>query len=158
MTLRTAVDSLAAVLFPAPAESLAPRSSRRAQFRSALRASLRSSQSSSPCACAVAGRFPTAPAAESAQPTCRLCQDNYYAFDFARSRRTCRPRAGAIRRGRGYHQAELIARPLARRPHLKQRAYLLVPYQGSPGAADVLLQRALGLGTWRLRHAQSSAG
>ena len=36
--------------------------------------------------CVRCGRpFPIAPAAEAAPPICRLCRDNYYAFDFARS-------------------------------------------------------------------------
>jgi predicted amidophosphoribosyltransferase len=36
--------------------------------------------------CARCGRpFATAPAAESVQPICRLCRDNYHTFDFARS-------------------------------------------------------------------------
>jgi predicted amidophosphoribosyltransferase len=53
-------------------------------FRSALHASLGSSRFGSPCA--RCGRpFPTAPAAESVQPICRLCRDNYDTFDFARS-------------------------------------------------------------------------
>ena len=35
-------------------------------------------------------------------------------------------------RERGYNQAELIARPLARRLHLKQRAYLLMHTKSRP--------------------------
>ena len=61
-------------------------------------------------------------------------------------------------RERGYNQAELIARPLARRLHLKQGAYLLV--RTKPRAARPVLSRkkALGLGTWRLRYPQGSPG
>jgi predicted amidophosphoribosyltransferase len=64
-------------------------------------------------------------------------------------------------RERGYNQAELIARPLARRPHLKQGAYLLMRTKPRParrGAAGAFSQTALGLGTWRLRYSQGPAG
>jgi ComF family protein len=135
--------------------------------------------------CTRCGRpFPTAPAAESVQPICRLCRDNYYTIDFARTdgvykdalhhailllnyeevtrlgpwfaarlavlvaREAEAFQADVVvpvplhpdrQRERGYNQAELIARPLARRPHLKQGAYLLMPTKPRP--ARLVLSR-----------------
>jgi predicted amidophosphoribosyltransferase len=169
-------------------------------FRSALHASLGSSRFGSPCA--RCGRpFPTAPAAESVQPICRLCRDNYDTFDFARSYGVYKDalhhailllkyegvtRLGAWfaarlaelvarepeafraevvvpvplhpdrQRERRYNQGELIARPLARRPHLNEGAYLLM--RTKPRPAGALSQRALGPGTCRLRYSQGPAG
>ena len=60
-------------------------------------------------------------------------------------------------RERGYNQAELIARPLARRKHLKQGACLLMRTKPRP-ARLVLSRRALGLRRWRLRYSQGPAG
>jgi predicted amidophosphoribosyltransferase len=85
MILRTAIDSLAAVPFPAPCRICG--------------ATLLTASRTPTCAPCLAsfepirqpmwvrcGRpFPIAPAGEAAPPTCRLRQDNYYAFDFARS-------------------------------------------------------------------------
>lgn len=59
-------------------------------------------------------------------------------------------------RERRYNQGELIARPLARRPHLNEGAYLLM--RTKPHPAGALSQRALGPGTWRLRYSQGPAG
>ncbi len=160
-----------------------PRSSRRAVLRFALDASLRSSQFGSRCA--RCGRpCPIAPAAEAAPPICRLCRDNYYAFDFARSygvyddalhhailllkyeevtrlgdcfaarlvelvaREPEQFGADVVvpvpphpdrQRERGHNQAELIARPLARRLHLKPGAYRLVRSESRP--ARLVLSR-----------------
>jgi predicted amidophosphoribosyltransferase len=118
--------------------------------------------------CARCGRpFPTAPAAESAQPTCRPCQDSYCAFDSARSEEVTRlgdwfaaglaevvahereqfgadvivpvPLHPDRQRESGHNQAELSARRLARRLHLKQGAYLLV--RTKPRPAGLVLSR-----------------
>src|SRR5580700_5226907 len=59
-------------------------------------------------------------------------------------------------RERRYNQAELSARPPARRPRLKEGAYLLM--RTKPRPAGALSQRALGPGTWRLRYSQGPAG
>ena len=59
-------------------------------------------------------------------------------------------------RERRYNQGELIARPLARRPHLNEGAYLLM--RTKPRPAGALSQRALGPGTCRLRYSQGPAG
>lgn len=60
-------------------------------------------------------------------------------------------------RERGYNQAELIARPLARRLHMKQGAYLLMRTKPRP-ARLVLSQGTLGICTWRVRDSQRAAG
>lgn len=128
--------------------------------------------------------FLTPIAAEAVQPRCRLCRDDFFAFDFARSygvyndalhhailllkyeevtrlgdwfaARLAELVAGEAeafradvvvpvplhpdrQRERGYNQAELIARPLARRLHLKQGAYLLM--RTKPRPARLVLSR-----------------
>ena len=162
MTLRTALDSLTAVLFPAPYRIC------HATLLTASRIPIcgecfASFEPIRQPMCARGGRpFFAASAAESAWPICRLCRDNYYAFDFARSYGVYNdalhcaipllkyeevtrlgdwfaaqlaallarePEVGGADvlvpvplhpdRERGYNQAELIARPLARRLHLK---------------------------------------
>ena len=122
--------------------------------------------------------------ARTADGRCRLCRDNYYAFDLARSygvyndalhhailllkyeevtrlgdwfaarlaevvaREAEEFRADVVvpvplhpdrQRERGYNQAELIARPLARRLHLKQGGYLLM--RTKPRPARLILSR-----------------
>ncbi|MFZ0233705.1 MAG: ComF family protein [Candidatus Acidiferrales bacterium] len=182
MILRTAIDSLAAVLFPAPCRICG------AMLLTASRipicgACLASFEPVPQPMCARCGRpFLTPIAAEAVQPLCRLCRDDFYAFDFARSydvyndalhhaipllkyeevtrlgdwfaarlaeliaREAEAFRADVIvpvplhpdrERERGYNQAELIARPLARRLHLKQGAYLLVRTKPRPARLEL---------------------
>jgi competence protein ComFC len=175
--LRAAIDTLAAMRFPAP------RSICGAVFMTASRIPI--------CAacfawfepipqpmCSRRGRpFLTPLSFESVPPVCRRCRDDYYAFDLAprygvyneaRHRVTLLLKyegvarlgvwfaallaelvareAGAFRadvfvpvpphpegqRERGYNQAELIARPLARRLHLTQGAGLLIRSKPRP--------------------------
>src|SRR5580700_3897732 len=84
MVLRAAIDSLAAVLFPAPCRicdatllmaSRVPIGAACFAWFEPIRQPM----------CALWQAVPTAPAAESVQPICRLCRDNYDTFDFARS-------------------------------------------------------------------------
>ncbi len=197
--LRTAIDALAAVLFPAPC---------RICGTTLLNASripicglcLASFQPIEQPMCECCGRpFPAAVAAaaqasvaaavttagtEAARPLCRLCRDGYDAFDRARSygvyndalhhailllkyeevtrlgdwfaarlaeivaREGEAFRADVVvpvplhpdrQRERGYHQAELIAGPRARRLHLRQGAYLLM--RTKPRPARLVLSR-----------------
>ena len=60
-------------------------------------------------------------------------------------------------RERGYNQAELIARPLARRLHPKQGAYLLMRTKPRPARLALTRKGTLGFGTWRLRDPQRPA-
>jgi ComF family protein len=184
MILRTAIDSLAAVLFPAPCRICGATllTASRIPICAGCFASFEPIQQPM---CARCGRpFPIAAAAEAAPPICRLCRDDYYAFDFARSygvyndalhhailllkyeevtrlgdwfaarlaelvaREPEQFGADVVvpvplhpdrQRERGYNQAELIARPLARRLHLKQGAYLLV--RTKPRPARLVLSR-----------------
>lgn len=55
-------------------------------------------------------------------------------------------------RERGYNQAELIARPLARELRLPCRSYLLVPTRPRPDKLTLTFTRTLAVGTWCLRH------
>ena len=85
MVGRTAIDSLAAVLFPAPCKICGATllMETRIPICAACFASFEPIRQPM---CARCGRpFATAPAAESVQPICRLCRDNYDPFDFARS-------------------------------------------------------------------------
>lgn len=189
--LRTAVDALAAVLFPAPCRICGTTllNASRIPICDSCLASFRPIQQPM---CECCGRpFPPAVAAAeatagiaAARPLCRLCRDGYYAFDRARSygvyndalhhailllkyeevtrlgdwfatrlaeivaREGDAFRADVVvpvplhpdrQRERSYNQAELIARPLARRLHLKQGAYLLV--RTKPRPARLVLSR-----------------
>lgn len=184
MILRSAIDSLAAVLFPAPCRICG------AVLLNASRipicpACLASFEPIPQPVCECCGKpFLTPVGAESVQPRCRLCRDDFFAFDFARSygvyndalhhailllkyeevtrlgdwfaarlaevvaREARTFRADVVvpvplhpdrQRERGYNQAELIARPLARRLHLKQGAYLLM--RTKPRPARLVLSR-----------------
>jgi ComF family protein len=197
--LRTAIDALAAVLFPAPCR-ICGTTLLNASRIPICDSCLASFQPIEQPICECCGRpFPapitTAVVAngtkaggtadtEPARPLCRLCRDGYYAFDRARSyglyndalhhailllkyeevtrlgdwfaerlaeivaREGEAFRADVIvpvplhperQRERGYNQAELIARPLARRLHLKQGAYLLM--RTKPRPARLVLTR-----------------
>jgi len=85
MVLRTAIDSRAAVLFAAP-NRICGATLLMARGIPICAACFASFEPIGQPMCARCGRpFPSAPAAESVQPICRLCRDNYYTFDFARS-------------------------------------------------------------------------
>jgi ComF family protein len=184
MILRSAIDSLAAVLFPAPCRICG------AVLLNASRipicaACLASFELIPQPICERCGKPLLTPiGAESVQPRCRLCREDFFAFDFARSygvyndalhhailllkyeevtrlgdwfaarlaevvaREAESFQADVVvpvplhpdrQRERGYNQAELIARPLARRLHLKQGAYLLM--RTKPRPARLVLSR-----------------
>lgn len=184
MILRSAIDSLAAVLFPAPCRICG------AVLLNASRipictSCLASFEPIPQPVCERCGKpFLTPVGAESVQPSCRLCREDFFAFDFARSygvyndalhhailllkyeevtrlgdwfaarlaevvaRKAEAFRADVVvpvplhpdrQRERGYNQAELIARPLARCLHLKQGAYLLM--RTRPRPARLVLSR-----------------
>ena len=61
-------------------------------------------------------------------------------------------------RERGYNQAELIARPLARRLHHETRRVFADAYEAPAGATGALAQGTLGVCTWRVRDSQRAAG
>jgi ComF family protein len=191
MIFRSAIDSLAAVLFPAPcricAEILV--SASRVPICEKCFAAFKPIVAPF---CQCCGRSLPAPASDSgaqyslaeAPLLCRLCRAKFYAFDRARSygeyneelkkailllkfeEVTCLGEWFASRlaevvareaaefqadvvvpvplhpdrlRERGYNQAELIARPLARKLHLKQGAYLLM--RTRPRPARLVLSR-----------------
>lgn len=85
MILRSAIDPLAALLFPAPCRIC------RAVLLNASRiptcpACLASSEPIPSPVCGRCGKPFLAPdGAESVQPRCRLCREDFFAFDFARS-------------------------------------------------------------------------
>ena len=184
MILRSAIDSLAAVLFPAPCRICG------AVLLNASRipicvVCLASFEPMPQPVCERCGKPLLTPiGAESVQPRCRLCREDFFAFDFARSygvyndalhhailllkyeevtrlgdwfaarlaevvaREAESFQADVVvpvplhpdrQRERGYNQAELIARPLARRLHLKQGAYLLM--RTKPRPARLVLSR-----------------
>lgn len=184
MILRSAIDSLAAVLFPAPCRICG------AVLLDASRipicvACLASFEPIPPPVCERCGKpFLTPVGADSVQPRCRLCREDFFAFDFARSygvyndalhhailllkyeevtrlgdwfaarlaevvaREAEAFRADVVvpvplhpdrQRERGYNQAELIARPSARRLHPKQGVYLLM--RTKPRPARLVLSR-----------------
>ena len=132
-------------------------------------------------------------------PLCRLCRENTFAFDRARSfgvydtalhnaillmkyeeltrlGRLVRGTAGGIdradpdvfrvdvvvpvplhparQRERGYNQAELIARPLAKRLGVKPALVLLIRTKAAAGAIGAFAQGTLGIRTWRVRYAK----
>ena len=68
------------------------------------------------------------------------------------------PAHAARLRERGYNQAELIARPLARCLGLPFRSYLLVRTQPRPDKLRLTVTRALADGAWRLRDPRGHAG
>jgi ComF family protein len=187
--LRTCIDALAAVLFPAPCR-ICGTTLLNASRIPICDVCLASFQPIEKRMCECCGRPISVPAAvtvataEVARPLCRLCRDGYYAFDRARSYGVYNDalhhailllkyeevtrlgdwfaarlaeivacegeafRADVVvpvplhpdrQRERGYNQAELIARPLARRLHLKQGAYLLV--RTKPRPARLVLSR-----------------
>ncbi|MFZ3217290.1 MAG: ComF family protein [Candidatus Acidiferrales bacterium] len=190
MLLRTAIDALAAVLFPAPCRICGTTLLNASRIPICV-ACLRSFEPIREPMCACCGRpFPVTTGADAAdpgsaeQPRCRLCRADYYAFDRARSfgvyndslhqailllkyeevRRlgdwfAARLAEVVAREGeefhadvvvpvplhpdrqreRGYNQAELIARPLARRLGVKQGAYLLM--RTKPRPARLVLSR-----------------
>src|SRR5579863_5894808 len=184
MILRSAIDSLAAVLFPAPCRICG------AVLLNASRipicvVCLASFEPMPQPVCERCGKPLLTPiGAESVQPRCRLCREDFFAFDFARSygvyndalhhailllkyeevtrlgdwfaarlaevvaREAESFQADVVvpvplhpdrQRERGYNQAELIARPSARRLHLKQGAYLLM--RTKPRPARLVLSR-----------------
>jgi ComF family protein len=191
MIFRTAIDSLAAVFFPAPcricAETLCTAS--RVPICEKCFAAIKPI---APPICSCCGRSLPAAAADSGgqlsldapRLLCRLCRSKFYAFDMARSfgeyneelkkailllkfeevtclgdwfasrlaevvaREAAEFKVDVVvpvplhpdrRRERGYNQAELIARPLARKLHLKQGAYLLM--RTRPRPARLVLSR-----------------
>jgi ComF family protein len=190
MIFRSAIDSLAAVLFPAPCRICAETLCTASRVPICEKCFAAFKAIGAPL-CQCCGRSLPAAADSDAQLSldaprllCRLCRANFYAFDRARSfgeyneelkkailllkfeEVTCLgewfasrlaevvAREGAEfqadvvvpvplhpdrRRERGYNQAELIARPLARKLHLKQGAYLLM--RTRPRPARLVLSR-----------------
>jgi ComF family protein len=184
MILRSAIDSLAAVLFPAPCRICGAVLLNASRIPICL-GCLASFEPVPETLCERRGKpFLTPVGAESVLPRCRLCREECCAFDFARSygvyndalhhailllkyeevtrlgdwfaarltevvaREAEGFRADVVvpvplhpdrQRERGYNQAELIARPLARRLHLKQGAYLLM--RTKPRPARLVLSR-----------------
>jgi ComF family protein len=183
--LRSAIDSLAAVFFPAPCRicDATLLTARKIPVCEACFASFHPIERPM-CACCGRPFFALGGMARTADGRCRLCRDNYYAFDLARSygvyndalhhailllkyeevtrlgdwfaarlaevvaREAEEFRADVVvpvplhpdrQRERGYNQAELIARPLARRLHLKQGGYLLM--RTKPRPARLILSR-----------------
>ena len=85
MILRSAIDSLAAVLFPAPCRICGAVLLNASRIPICL-GCLASFEPILPPMCERCGKpFLTPVAAESVQPRCRLCREDFYAFDFARS-------------------------------------------------------------------------
>jgi len=183
--LKSALDALASVLFAGPCRVCGE------ALTNASRIPICESCLSGfdvivPPVCACCGRpFSSALAAEAAQPLCRLCRVNFYAFDRARSfavysdalfeavlllkyeavarlgdwfaarlaamisREAGEWRADVVvpvpldrarRRERGYNQAELIARPLAKRLKLPIEPRMLVRTKARP--PQLLLSRS----------------
>ncbi|HEY0703046.1 MAG TPA: ComF family protein [Candidatus Acidoferrales bacterium] len=194
MIFRTAIDSLAAVFFPAPCRICAETLLTASRIPICEKCFASFEPIAAPF-CQCCGRAFAAPSADAGaansfdfenagRTLCRLCRDNFYAFDLARSygaynealkkailllkfeEVTCLGKWFASRlaevvereaeafkadvvvpvplhpdrrRERGYNQAELIARPLARKLHLKQGAYLLM--RTRPRPARLVLSR-----------------
>lgn len=179
MIFRTAIDSLAAVLFPAPCRICGATLLTASRIPICVNCFAAFKPIEQPmCACCGRPFLVASPVASvSGEVLCRLCQRKYYAFDRARSygvyndalhhailllkyeevvrlgdwfaarlaeiveREAAEFRADVVvpvplhpdrERERGYNQAELIARPLARRLHLKQGAYLLMRTKPRP--------------------------
>ncbi|HTW25005.1 MAG TPA: ComF family protein [Candidatus Baltobacteraceae bacterium] len=184
MILRNALDSLAAVLFPAPCRICA-RTLANASRIPVCEACLEGFERIAEPMCVGCGRpFESEVALEAIEPKCRLCRAGFYAFDRARSfaryddalseaivllkyeevgrlgdwfaerlaeivaRAPADWTADVVvpvplhrerRRERGYNQAELIARPLARRLKLKLDKRVLV--RTKPRPARLVLSR-----------------
>ena len=187
MILRSAIDALAAVLFPAPCRICASTllTASRIPICEQCFASFETIQEPICLCCGrpFLNRTNTTPAPEqlelsaSSQTHCRLCRDQFFKFELARSfgaynetlkkailllkfeEVTCLGDWFASRlaevvsreaegfrvdvvvpvplhpdrqRERGYNQAEIIARPLARKLHLKHGAYLLMRTRPRP--------------------------
>lgn len=185
MILRSALDALAAVLFPGPCRVCA-RTLANASRIPVCETCLAAFERIVDPMCACCGRpFVSGFAAESKRPLCRLCRASFYAFDRARSfavydaalseailmmkydevtrlgdwfaERLAEIAESAAddwrtdvvvpvplhperRRERGYNQAELIARPLAKRLHLRLDANLLV--RTKPRPTQLVLSRS----------------
>lgn len=177
MTIRNALDALAAVLFPAPCR-ICGHPLLRADRIPICDACLASFERIVDPMCQICGRpFASPVAAQVERPLCRLCRANFYAFERARTFAIYNDAlAGAIlmmkydevtrlgnwfagrlaeivaaepdewradavvpvplhvsrKRERGYNQAELIARPLARRLGLPFRPRVLVRTKPRP--------------------------
>ncbi len=191
MIFRSAIDSLAAVLFPAPCRICAETLFTAGRIPICEKCFAAFEPITRPF-CQCCGR--SLPSLETAPDNqlslgaerllCRLCRDSFFAFDVARSygayneelkkailllkfeevtclgewfasrlaevvaREASEFKADVVvpvplhpdrRRERGYNQAELIARPLARKLHLKQGAYLLM--RTRPRPARLVLSR-----------------
>jgi len=183
--LKSALDSLASVLFPGPCRICArtlTSASRIPVCESCLAGFARIAQPM----CLRCGRpFESPVALEAIEPKCRLCRADFYAFDRARSFATyddalseaivllkyeevtrlgdwfAAQLAGIVaqapgdwradvvvpvplhqerRRERGYNQAELVARPLAKRLKLKLDAGILV--RTKPRPPQLVLSRS----------------
>jgi ComF family protein len=175
--LRDALDGLAAVLLPAPCR-ICDQPLSRATRIPVCESCLASFERIADPMCQCCGRpRPVAMAAATVAPLCRLCRDEVYGFDCARSfavyndalgtaivllkyeqvtrmghwfaerlEETLAAHGNGFRpdvvvpvplhperlRERGYNQAEMMARPLARRLRLDLRAYLLVRTRPRP--------------------------
>ena len=185
MILKSALDSLASVLFPAPCRICA-RTLTNASRIPVCESCLEGFERIAEPMCVRCGRpFESGVALEAIEPKCRLCRAEFYAFERARSfavyddalseaivllkyeevSRLGAWFAGRLagiveqapeawradvvipvplhrerRRERGYNQAELIARPLARRLRLRLDADALV--RTRPRPAQLVLSRS----------------
>ncbi|HUA00982.1 MAG TPA: ComF family protein [Candidatus Aquilonibacter sp.] len=185
MILKSALDSLASVLFPGPCRICA-RTLANASRIPVCEDCLAGFERIDAPMCVVCGRpFESGTALDAAEPRCRLCRMGFYAFDRARSfavyddalseailllkyeevTRLGHWFAGRLaeivarapsewhadlvvpvplhrdrRRERGYNQAELIARPLARRLKLPLDAGALL--RTKPRPAQLVLSRS----------------
>jgi len=183
--LKSALDSLASVLFPGPCRICACALTNASRIPVCERCLAGFERIVEPM-CAGCGRpFDSNVALEAIEPQCRLCRANFYAFDRARSFATYDDtlseaivllkyeevgrlggwfaarlaeiveqspgdwRADVVvpvplhrerQRERGYNQAELIARPLAKRLKLKLDAAILV--RTKPRPAQLVLSRS----------------
>lgn len=177
MIFKGVLDALASVVFPAPCR-ICGKTLVNASRIPICEVCLGGFERIAPPICVCCGRpFVSAAAAEAAQPLCRLCRADFYAFERARSyavydgalseamvllkyeevtrlgdwfaarlaeivsRAPDEWRADVVapvplhperRRERGYNQAELIARPLAKRLNLKLESHLLVRTKPRP--------------------------
>ncbi|HEX4001275.1 MAG TPA: ComF family protein [Candidatus Acidoferrales bacterium] len=185
MILKSALDSLASVFFPAPCRICA-RTLTNASRIPICESCLDGFERIAEPMCLCCGRpFESGVAREALEPKCRLCRAGFYAFDRARSfatyddalseaivllkyeevrrlgdwfarrlaeivaRAPADWRADVVvpvplhrerRRERGYNQAELIARPLARRLQLALDAGVLI--RTKPRPAQLVLSRS----------------
>jgi ComF family protein len=161
--IREALDALTAILFPAPCRiCIQPLTN--ASRVPICETCLSSFERIAKPMCKCCGRpFGVAPAAQSLPPLCRLCRADLYAFSHARSFAIYNDALGAAivllkfgegfrpdvivpvplhperQRERGYNQADLIARPLARHLGVKLRADVLL--RTRPRPAQLVLSR-----------------